>query len=296
MSGAALDKIKALRAQLDQQKKDYNDKAQAPLAHLAKIIPLISDERDFIELAQHQQDLADRLSSLESMNGNDDPQLKARMRDLEDEQRGVRDRLQQLLDDISSRANALPDDPQLDELRNTARDFARAVGASPADAQMQQAQAALDEFKGTPASTNAHDAAKTLASFISHCNSMGNQAKAALKFQPSLSQALGDSVAQLMGMSGQGMGGGGGGASASANSLQNVGIYGTIPAMAAQESGNGGQADGDVASHRRMPIPTRIVESRQRPGQGRATRPGNQRRARFPRNISEPRGGLFPPC
>jgi len=246
-SGAAADQIRQLRRTLDQEKAQYNQEALEPLAYLAKILPLIADERRFIDLYRHQQDLADRMLPLEGHDGEDNPQLKARMRDLEDEQGEIRDALQSLLEDINSDAAALPSDPKLDLLRQTATQFAKAVGASPADGQMRDSQSSLDMFAGTQASASAHDAARTLSSFIHRCNGMGSCASQSLAFNPTLSDGLGDSINQLLAMGAVGMGGGAGGYSAYASSLDNIGLFGTIPLMS-QESGNGGQADSGLAT------------------------------------------------
>jgi hypothetical protein len=245
---SALDTVRDLRKRIGKQRDDVQQNADAPLEHLAKIFPLMEDQARYLDIYQRQKDLADRLSSVQGMNGGDDPQLKARMRDLEDEQRQLDEDLRQLLDDIFDHVAQLPaDDKRLDPLRDTAKKFATAVGASPAAGQMQLAESALAEFTGSPAQSHARDAAETLEKFISHCNGMGDQAGMCLKFQPKLSQGLGNSVQQMlesMGLS-SGIGeGGGGGYSAMRNSLMNVGLYGTIPLHGRESGGQrGGQAD-----------------------------------------------------
>jgi hypothetical protein len=246
----ALDKLSQIQRKLGAQKQDFKDNATAPLEYLAQIYPLMQDQMRFLDIYNHQKDLAGRLASIQTANGQDDPQLKARMRDLRDEQHQLRDDLRQLLDDIDSHVGALPPDERLDQLRNTASDFSKAVRNSPADGQMQDAETALEEFAGTPASTNAKAAEDTLNSFISRCQSMGQQGGVCLKFQPKLSAGLGDSVSELlsMGMGGMGMGGGGGGYTAMQNSLMNVGLYGTIPLLSQESGSHGGQADHGVAS------------------------------------------------
>jgi hypothetical protein len=246
---SALDTVRDLRKRIGKQRDEAQQNVDAPLEHLAKIFPLLEDQARYLDIYQRQKDLADRLSSVQGMNGGDDPQLKARMRDLEDEQRQLDDDLRHLLDDIYDHVAQLPaDDKRLDPLRDTAKKFAAEVGASPAAGQMQMAESALAEFSGSPAHSNARDAADTLEKFIAHCNGMGGQAGTCLKFQPKLSQGLGNSVQQMlesMGLStGLGEGGMGGGYSAMRNSLMNVGLYGTLPLHGRESGGQrGGQAD-----------------------------------------------------
>jgi hypothetical protein len=247
-AAGALDKLDQIRKKLGDRKQQFRDNATAPLQYLAKIFPLMQDQVRFIDIYKHQNDLAERLTSLEGKSGRDDPQLRSRMRDLGDEQNQTRNDLQQLLVDIDAHVAALPPDARLDDLRNTARDFAQAVRNSPADGQMQDAQTALDNFAGTRASATAHAAAETLDKFISRCNGMGDQAGVCLRFQPELSAGLGNSIDEMLSMSsGMGMGGSGG-YFARRNSLMNVGLYGSIPLLSSESRGGGGHADHGIAS------------------------------------------------
>jgi hypothetical protein len=244
---SALDQIQQLRKALGQNAKDFNEQTNQPLEYMARIYPLLEDQARFLDLHDRQKDLADRLKSLQTQNGTDDPQLKARMRDLEDEQLQIRTDLRDLLEDVSEHAAALPDDKRLDDLRNTAKEFASAVRASPAAGQMQAVESSLEEFVGSPAASNAHDAEQTLDKFIAKCNSMGDQGGVCLRFQPKLAAGMGNSISQML--SSTGLGAGSGGYSAVQNSLRNVGLYGTLPTHS-QESGGqaGGSADHGVAS------------------------------------------------
>jgi hypothetical protein len=246
----ALDKLAQIQKKLGAEKQDFKDNATAPLEYLAQIYPLLQDQMRFIDIYNHQKDLAARLASLETKSGQDDPQLKGRMRDLRDEQHQVRDDLRQLLDDIDNHVTALPADARLDDLRNTASAFSKAVRASPADGQMQDAETALETFAGTPASINAKAAEDTLNGFIARCQSMGGEAGTCLKFQPKLSAGLGNSLSELMslGSGAMGMGSGQGGYMAMQDSLMNVGLYGTIPLMSHEGGSHGGEADQGVAS------------------------------------------------
>jgi len=247
----ALDTVKDLHDRLSIKHDDLQQNAQQPLDHLAKIFPLIQDQARFLDLYARQKDLADRLSSLEGQKGQDDPQLKTRMRDLQDEQQQVRNDLKQLLDDIDNHIAQLPDDKRVDDLRTTARKFDDDVRASAASGQMQDAESALEGFSGSAASNSSHAAADTLSKFIGRCQSMGDQGEACLKFQPKLAAGLGNTVEQMLdatGLGGMGQSGSGG-YSAMRNSLQNVGLYGTLPVHGQESSGQGGDADHGVATN-----------------------------------------------
>lgn len=224
-----------------------------PLEHLTAIYPLIEDQARFLQLAAAQKDLAFRLASMETQKGDDNPQLKARMRELQDEQQQLREALRKLADDIRDHASKLPDDPKLQQLRETASDFVAKLDASGAADHMQKAEQALQEFAGTRASIGANDAARALDSLIAKCKGMGEEGEQCLAFQPKLSEGLGDSLQQLLDSAGMGagrMGMGQGGYSAQRSTLKNVGLYGARPRAGKESSPTGdGRADRGVASN-----------------------------------------------
>lgn len=249
-TAGALDQLKKMQEKLGQEGEQFKDKTTAPLEYLAQIFPLIEDQSRFIDLYKEQKDLADRMAAISARNGQDDPQLKGHMRDLEDEQRKVRDNLRQLMDDIDDHVAKLPDDKRLDDLRHTAKTFADAVRASSASGQMQAAEQSLDDFAGGGAWQSARAAADTLDQFIARAEESGQNGRACLKFQPALAEGLGNTVDQMLAAAGlpSGMGqGSGGGYSAMRSSLENVGLYGSLP-VASQASGGGGKAQNGTAS------------------------------------------------
>lgn len=164
------------------------------------------------------------------------------MRELEEEQHRVREQLDDLLDRIEEHAGNLPEDPELDELRETAKEFAKNVRECSAGSEMAQTEGALSEFNGSQSHEHANEAALQLEQFLSQCKGMGQQCKNSgkPKFGPSLGQCLSETLSQLApGMkpgssSGQkqGMGNGaaaGGGQSSQMSTMKNVGMYGGQP-------------------------------------------------------------------
>jgi hypothetical protein len=177
------------------------------------------------------------------------------MRELEEQQRQIRDDLAQLLDDIESHANALPD--EFEELRQSALEFVEAVRNSGAPGAMQQAEFALTTFAGSRAHEQAELARSILEKFLSQCEGMGEGAGQALKnsFSPSMSQCLSQTLEQLLADagfkrgSGPGMGqGDGGGYSASRSTLSNIGLYGSLPQYSPPSEQGGGSAREAAAS------------------------------------------------
>jgi hypothetical protein len=308
-AGATAEQLKKRRAKMTEQKKEFDEKAMDPLEHLAAIYPLLEDAARFTELYEKQKDLAERLASLKDQDHVEDPKQKARLRDLQEEQRRLREELTKLLDDIDDHVTKLPDDPRLNKLRDTATAFARDVRASGADEAMTGAEMAMGDFSGTRGHAGAKRAAEILEQFISRCNSqsgMGGMCLECLGFNPSLSSCLGNTVGQLLadaglksGMNGTGQGAGGG-YSARRSSLNNVGLYGSLPTMNAQ-SGTGfsrrnqpGQAGNHPGGARRaQPTTAELTGHRNATGAAEAIIPAPYRKrvAEYFQRIIEETGG-----
>lgn len=242
------DELSQLAKRLNNSGKQFKKEATEPLEHLALIYPLLEDESRFVVLAMRQRDLAERMAALKGHDGEDDPDLKVRMRELEEEQRKVREDLSELLSAIETHVERLPDDPQLDQLRETALDFVDAVRGSGVSDVMSDAEGALVEFEGTRAHEKAVEAADILESFLGKCEGMGKACKGCLAFNPGLSKGLGNTIEQLLAEAGLKMGSGsgfgmgegvGGGYSARRSNANNMGLYGGLPALGPQGSGRG---------------------------------------------------------
>jgi hypothetical protein len=232
--------LKKLAERLDSGRRQFNQMATEPLELLEVVFPLIADQSRFVMLVLRQIDLAERLTTLKGREGEDNPALKTRMRDLEEEQRKIREDLGELLDDIEAHVAKLPDDDRFDRLRETAARFADEVRASGASEAMAEAENALAEFSGTRAYEKAQEAAEILKKFLKMCEKggMGQCAGECLIFQPTLSKGLGNTVPQLL--AGMGLGGGVGGAGAGmagsggySARRGGFGLYGGLPGMGA---------------------------------------------------------------
>jgi len=228
----AADRLEKMMKRLDSGRGDYRGTMEA-IEHLEAIFPLLVDQERFTVLVLRQQDLAERMSSLRGHNGEDNPALKGRMRDLEEEQRQIRLSLEELLGDIEDHATRLPDKPELRKLRETALQFAKDVRASEAGETMTAAETSLAEFAGTRGHEKAKEASAILQRFLKRCSGMGAGCRGALAFQPVLSRSMGNTVAQLLAAMGLGQGSGAGGYGA-------MGLYGDMGGMSGQGSGQFG--------------------------------------------------------
>ena len=248
----AAEKMEQQLEALKQEQQEHQSEAMKPLQHLAKVLPLKQDEAAFTQLVQRQRSLADRLQALKNATiAAATPAERARMRELEEEQHRLRTQLTDLLDKIDEDISELPDDPELDDLRNTAQEFVDAVRASEADTMMADGESALSKSDGREGAAWAEDAATTLEQFLSQCNSMGQAGNSScLKFSPSLGSSMAKTLDQLvpgMGSKPGGMAAGsGGGYSTQSSTMDNVGMYGTTPMIDSSQA-TSGNSDTDAA-------------------------------------------------
>jgi hypothetical protein len=202
-------KLDEMAKRLAAGRKLYQEQVINPLLYIEGVMPLLADQQRFVMLALWQQDLAERLASIKGRDREDNPALKARMRDLEQEQRQVREALAAFLDSMQEHVDKLPENPELDELRESAREFVKDVRASGASEAMTDAESALAAFTGAKAHEKAQEAADILDKFIKRCKGEGegNCNCKGLKFQPKMCSKLGNTISQMLAAMGMGAGG-----------------------------------------------------------------------------------------
>lgn len=251
--------LEEMLSDLEEERKAYEEQVMLPLDMLERVYPMIEDQARFIQLVRRQRALERRLVSLKGRDKEDDPAIKRRMRDFEDEQARIREGLVQLLDDIDNHVTELPEDEALDLLRESAIEFVEQVRSSGAIEAMSEAELALTEFSGTRGYAKAKEAAEILEQFVSKAQQMAGQGAAAckLKFAPGLGGIeLGETIEQLLAglglLPGQmGAGGSGSGYSQRRSSLDNVGLYGNNPRRDDAREGSGsGESDAAAAARR----------------------------------------------
>ncbi|PQO41045.1 hypothetical protein [Blastopirellula marina] len=229
--------LAGLLGMLGKQSDLYNESAMMPLQRLEQVMPLMIAKARFEQLVQAQRDLANRLASLKGRDQEDNPALKARMRDLQEEQKRLRDELESLTADIEDAALQLPEEDDLAQLKATAEEFAAALRKSGADKEMDLAEQGLAEFSGSRGHEHAEKAAKALEELLSESESMQGQGQASLDFRPGM-QSLTMTAGQILGEMGLGSGSGSG---FSARRNGNTGLYGNMPALAGMAGRNPGE-------------------------------------------------------
>lgn len=264
LSAQQQEHLRKMAEQVASERNELQQNAVQPLEQLQQVMPLIVDQRRFEQIVRQQRDLERRLNSL---NTAEEPDQR-RIAELESQQQQLRQALDQLLDDIETHARALPDQPDLEKLRQTAQEFVEAVRESDAESKMMSAQTGLLNSEFDAAHDDAKTAADILESFLGQCQGMGNQAceNCKMSFNPGSGGAnLGNSIEQILEMMGMkpgasgmrpggqpGMGfgwGAGGGYSQRHPGPNNVGMYGAMPSPVQSNSqGRGDRTSNGVAS------------------------------------------------
>lgn len=255
------EQIKEMLQKTKEAQEEITENAIEPLKTMQQTLPLMMDQQRFEEIAAQQRDLAERLTALREDNKNDPANMR-RIAELEAQQQQLKESLSDLLDDIEAHAQALPEDPELDKLRETALDFVERVRESEAQSEMKSTQENLLNDKFEDAQGSAKKAAEILESFLSQCEGMGESAGQQCKaaFKPGAQSKVGNSLKQMLSMMGMkpgssgrkpggkpgmGMGyGAGGGYAQRFPGPQNVGMYGSMPMPQASS----GRSRGDQQS------------------------------------------------
>lgn len=248
----AAKELERLAEELNAGREKFDEQTMEPLEQLAGVYPLMEAQARFVELAQQQRGLEERLSSLKKREQEATPDEQRRMRELEAGQRQIRDDLRELLDDIEARVAQLPPEPKLDKLRTTATEFAKECRKCGAAGEMADAETQLAGFNGRQGHRHADKAADLLEKLLSQCNGMGGDCKQclgdSLSFRPGLGECAGKTLEQLLAEAGFRPGNGqgnafgtgvGGGYSARRSAMENIGLYGQLPTFS--ESSGGGQ-------------------------------------------------------
>ncbi|MEL6109327.1 MAG: hypothetical protein AAFU85_25250 [Planctomycetota bacterium] len=258
--------LQELMDQVQKQRDKHDQQMMQPTSDLSKILPLAMDQQKFVALVTRQRSLATRMNALQE-EAADSPDVARRTEQLRKEQQQLQISLDELLDEIESHVNALPNDPDLDELIETATKFVQEVRQSQADEEMLETQMRLLDDRFPEAASHCDKAAEILESFVSQCNSMGQKAckNCKAKFNPSNGcPNPGNSISQLLSQMGMGqgtpgsqpgMGPGnapGGGYSMRQATRENIGVYGGLPMQQSQPRRGKSDSDqsGGVASYR----------------------------------------------
>jgi hypothetical protein len=254
---SSLEALDELARELGAERQELQEEVAMPLDVLEKVYRLLENEARFTALALEEDDLARRTRRFGDREKVEDPDERADMRLLAEEQRALEDELREVLQGIRDSAARLPEGEDFQDLRQQAEEFATKVVEAKAPEALARAGRALADRAGREGAAGTREAADLLLSFVKRCRAMGGSGRSTcMSFQPKLSESMGGTLDDLLAglglptpgqgtSAGPGMLGQGGGSSA-ARSPGSVGLYGPFPARggggpSANRRGEGGR-------------------------------------------------------
>jgi hypothetical protein len=208
---------------------------------------------------------------------------------LAEREQHVRDGLRALMESLPELLGKLPAEPEFEPLRGDVNTFLKAVESARIETLLGDAHERLAIPDPAGGLALAQLAAEAMDELIGKCQGLPEQGQQCLRFRPTLSQSLGNTLQQILAALGAGNGGEGqNGFSWFSN---NVGLYGPNMEMAAPQGGGGrGTERAGEAGPARLPAG---VEDQDQPSTGSAARLRLQPDAKFPLRYRELVGDYF---
>ncbi len=275
--GASAQLAEEVYAELEKISSQLHAKVGEPARHVAAVAHLLSRANGFAQLTEMQKELAQRSQRFSEQKENLSRLEQMELQEIAAAQQNIQERVRQLMDGLPELRKQLPDEPQYAKLKETTDKFIAAFGEAKIQHDLDQAAEKFSAMNGQGGRLFAVSAAEKMDKLVCKCSSMGEQGEECLKFSPSISGILGDSLAQILSAM---SGGGGNGGSGYGMFGESVGLYGPDMMMPGGESG-GGDENAQGGGRRQESIASDATE----PGLGNGTAPLRvklQRDARFP--------------
>lgn len=195
------ERLAELREKLEGLREEFDEEVMEPLQQLAGVFELMSKQAEFVQHVLRQRNLADRLQSLDGKDDLQEMSFKRRIREMADEQTTLQVQLNELVEKIGDLAIVLPPGQGLEELKETALEFATKVVNSGAMEEQNEASMALAEMSGSAGFKHASAAADILESLLKDGGEIGEAGQQAGNqiFNPQLGRpGLGNSLDQMM--------------------------------------------------------------------------------------------------
>jgi hypothetical protein len=225
------------------------DDVTLPAGQIAEVARVLARADAFVKLAHRQAAIAqmlrrfagktDALSRLEQME----------VQELAHQQRRVQEELRQMLTSLPDLLAKLPADANFDPLRNDVNGFLKAVEEAKIESLLADASQVLAQLDAATGHGVAQIAAEKMEALISKCASQQpGLAKQCLRFKPSVQQALGNTLEQILAAMGVNSGTGDGGRDGYSLFNEAMALYGPNMELAGAQAG--GRADSSQSGAR----------------------------------------------
>jgi hypothetical protein len=220
-----------------------------PAGQIAAVAHLLAKANTFVKLAQQQAALAEMWRRFSDRNGELSRIEQMEMEELTYQQRRVQEGLHAMLGALPEMLAKLPEDPNYAPLREDVNNFIKAVAEAKIEEDLTQNERNLAALDGKAGYLLAQQAADKMAQLISKCNGLPQQGKMCLRFKPSIQQALGNTLEQILTAMGANSGNGQSGQDGYALFNDDVALYGPNVELAGQQAGGRGDT-GQPATRR----------------------------------------------
>ncbi|PWU17993.1 MAG: hypothetical protein C5B50_10115 [Verrucomicrobia bacterium] len=238
-----LKKLSEAAKELSERAQSGNEDIGQPAQQIASVARVLAKADTFVKLAKQQAALADLLRRFSDRKGDLSRVEQMEMDELSYQQRRIQEGLRSMLDSLPGLLSALPDDPQYETLRADVNNFVKAVADAKIEDDLAQNSKNLSALDGKSGYTLAQQVAEKMDRLISKCSANGllPDAKQCLHFKPTIKQALGNTLEQILGAMGASSGNGQGGKDGYALFNDDVALYGPNVELAGEQAGGRGE-------------------------------------------------------
>ena len=226
--------------QLSEMARKEREEVGEPAREIAVVAQLLSRADTFVKLAQEQAALAKMLRRFADKTTPLTRLEELELQELADRQRKIEGALRDLMALLPDLLAQVPDDPAYETLRGDVEDFIQAVKDAEVEKDLGEAGRLLANAEGKPGYETAQRAADKMDALISKCQSMPKDGQACLRFRPSLSQGLGNTLQQILAAMGSNPGQNGGGRDGYSMFANDLSLYGSNAALAGEQAGGRG--------------------------------------------------------
>jgi hypothetical protein len=274
------------------------DEVGQPAKQIAAVAQLLARADTFAKLARQQAALAQLARRFSDKSGGLSRVEQIEMDELADQQRRINGALRSMLDSLPELLAKLPDLPQYEPLRSDVDAFLKAIARETIEDDLAQSAVKLSALDGPAGHALAQQAADKMDKLVAKCcSSLEGQAKNCLRFQPSVQEALRDTLSQILAAMGAKPGNGQNGQNGKdgkdgyALFNDEVALYGPNMQLAGEQAGGGREPA--AAANRRS---ERVSGDARDPALKPAAAPGRvrlQTDAKFPLRYRDLIGDYF---
>lgn len=235
---------------LSQLAQSEDEDVDQPAQQIAAVAHLLARADTFVKLAQQQAALAQMLRRFSEKNGSLSRIEQMEMEELTYQQQRVRQGLHAMLATLPELLARVPDEPQYDPLRQDVNHFIQAVAEVKIEEDLEQNEHNLASLDGKAGYVLAQQAAEKMDRLLSKCRGLPQQGKMCLRFKPSVQQALGNTLEQILAAMGANSGGNGQDSQGGyALFNDDIALYGPNVELAGEPTGGRGET-GQAATRR----------------------------------------------